>query len=115
MYLQSLIPVRLRLIACLIVLTLVSNGCGLRMGHRLGNKGKACYQQVYGVEDTMCHGYEKTCWRSWNQDVWSTSGCPANYNTHPAPVTSEPDVPVPAIPLPPETGFIDTSIPAGRD
>ena len=100
MYIQTLIPVRLQFVALVIVLTLVSSGCGVRRKHGLCRNGKNCVQEMYGVEDTICHGYEKTCWRSWNEDAWSNSGCPVNYNALPDSV----------IPAAPETGSIDTSV-----
>ncbi len=105
MHLKSPIPVHLRVVAILIVLTLISSGCRMTLKHKHCRPGKAYYQETYGVEDTLCHGYNKTCWRSWNEDAWSTSGCPVHDfipadSVLPAPATPVPVSPAPVIPPP---------------
>ena len=56
---------------CILVLTCLVipaafSGCGLTARHRHEELQKACHQQVFGVEDEVCHGYCPTSWRSWN-------------------------------------------------
>ncbi len=70
MHCESVQLVPRRLFTIVIVLTLVSSGCSVKMKHGC-QKGKACYSNPYGVEDNICHGYQKTCWRSWNEAAWA--------------------------------------------
>ena len=35
---------------------------------------------MLGVEDPAFYGHTKTCWRTWNEEAWSTNSCPVYWD-----------------------------------
>ena len=63
-----------------LTLTLLSSGCNGLMKHRHAKAGKACLGEMLGVEDPAFYGHTKTCWRTWNEEAWSTNRCPVYWD-----------------------------------
>lgn len=68
----------LRQLPQIVVLTALLSplaGCSLGGSHSQHQHATYC-SEVVGVEDPLFHGYQKTCWRQWNNDAWAATGCP---------------------------------------
>jgi hypothetical protein len=71
---RSLNPKLLQVQVLAICILLVS-GCSMPSFRKCKSSPKYS-GELLGVEDRVCHGHHKTCWRTWDEVAWSESCCP---------------------------------------
>lgn len=74
MLFKSLTSTTIRGLCC--SLLLIASGCHTSIFHRKSKAEKACCVETLGIDDTICYGHQKTCWRTWDEAAWAATGCP---------------------------------------
>lgn len=75
----SRIKLQLQLIFTVCLLFLTTAGCSVCHHHREPRCDDPRCVEMLGVDDTQCHGYKKTCWRTWDEVAWAATGCPQTF------------------------------------